>query len=335
MDQNYIESLKLSAEYQYYLAARQQVLAMIKAGGMTAQSASAYWREELAGFEYMLDASPLIIRHLREHCYHLTGLHAYDYRQHHSVKTEVFGKKLQALRQLDKYNLFVPESPALGGFGHKINGVLVNLDTLKYYESLIAMDRGGLLSFLRGEKNQKKMVLEIGAGWGGFAYQFKTLFPEVCYIIVDLPQSMLFSIVYLKTVFGEGNFYVYEEASFKEAMQDPKKYDFIFLPNYIWPQLNLRGVNLAINMVSFQEMKTVDVEGYVSRLADLGCDKIYSHNRNCSKYNKELTGVETILSCYYRTQEVNLLEAPYTNLDPDYFVSKQAGDYKHLAGFLE
>ena len=37
--------------------------------------ASSYWFEEIAGFEYLFDASPLIVDKLKEHSYHLTGIH--------------------------------------------------------------------------------------------------------------------------------------------------------------------------------------------------------------------------------------------------------------------
>ena len=40
-----------------------------------ADAPSSYWQEELANFEYMLDASPLIIEKLRHHTHHITGGH--------------------------------------------------------------------------------------------------------------------------------------------------------------------------------------------------------------------------------------------------------------------
>ncbi len=88
----------------------------------------------------------------------------------------------------------MPESPRLGGFGHRLDGDLVNIDTLKFYECLIALDRCQVLSELR-EVDRRVTVVEIGAGWGGLAYQFKTLFPNTTYVIVDLPPTLLFSIV--------------------------------------------------------------------------------------------------------------------------------------------
>jgi len=51
---------------------------------------------------------------------------------------------------------------------------------------LIAMQRGAVLDeFAEGER---KVVWEIGPGWGGFAFVFKTLFPNAVLVFV-LPPS--------------------------------------------------------------------------------------------------------------------------------------------------
>ena len=48
------------------------------------KSLSDYWAEEVLGFEYIFEASPLIINNLRHHCYHITGEFPYPYRNHHN-----------------------------------------------------------------------------------------------------------------------------------------------------------------------------------------------------------------------------------------------------------
>ena len=70
-------------EYAAYLRVREAVRALKAAGGATSGTVepSDYWREELANFEYMLEASPLLISKLRHHCYHATGLKPYDYQK--------------------------------------------------------------------------------------------------------------------------------------------------------------------------------------------------------------------------------------------------------------
>jgi len=304
-----------SSQYRHYLEVRERVLGMIEEmQQLEAHSPSEYWKEELAGLDYMLDASPLIIRKLREHCYHLTGLRAYDYREHHEHKRHALANKLALLRQQESKGLLVPESPLLGGFGFTIDGDLYNLDTLKFYECLIALQKAGLLGDLAAENNDRKIVVEIGGGWGGFAYQLKTLFPEITYVIIDLPQAFLFSAVYLKTLFPAAKAFIHGDQPATSWLDDPKANDFIFLPHYLIENLKLDDIFLVINMVSFQEMTSAQVDNYVSRAAQLGCPNIYSLNRDRSRHNPQLTAVSSIISKYYHHSEIKVLDLAYVDL---------------------
>lgn len=307
-----IERAAQSEAFHNYLAVRERVLDMLEEAESQSDAPSAYWEEELAGFDYILDASPLIIGKLREHCYHLTGLRANEYRQHHTHRRQLFAMKLQALQSQDPDNLFVPESPALGGFGFEVDGSLVNLDTLKYYECLIAMNKAGLLEQFRRGDARRRVVIEIGGGWGALAYQFKTLFPNACYIIVDLPPTLIFSAVYLRTLFPQSKSFIYGEG--ESFPSEHQAYDFIFLPHFYFPRLNLTGVDLAINTVSFQEMTSAQVTAYARQLAEFHCAHLYSLNRDRSPHNAELTAVSEILRNYYRLTEITVLDAPYTML---------------------
>ena len=269
----------------------------------------------------MLDASPLIIEKLRHHCYHLTGVRVFDYRGHHTHQREAFARKLQVLRQQDDSNLLVSESPLLGGFGHLIDGALFNVDTLKYYESLIALSKAGLLAQFRANSGKgKKVVMEIGAGWGGFAYQFKTLCPNITYIIIDLPQTLLFSAVYLRTLFPSASVLTYGDGPMATLLKDYKSYDFIFLPHYFLDDIRVEQLDLTINMVSFQEMTTELVDHYVRKVYQLECPNLYSLNRERSRYNSQLTTVSSVLSRYYDLTRVKVLDVPYTVIDtgPDH-----------------
>src|SRR4029453_3528548 len=168
-----------------YQRARDAVLRMKSAAGSGPGSASAYWTGELENIDYMVDATPLIVRKLRHHAYHITNTRPYDYREKGDRRRDFFTARLQALRALGGDGLLVPEAPTLGGFGFDVDGRLVNGDKLKFYEVLIAMQRGGVLDAVRGL--ERPLVCEIGGGWGGFAYQFKTLFPGSTDGVLDFP----------------------------------------------------------------------------------------------------------------------------------------------------
>jgi putative sugar O-methyltransferase len=318
---------------------------------------SLYWQEELNSFEYLLDASPLIVEKIREHCHHITGLLSYPYRCHHSHQSQPFIDRLSSLKQIDQQGLWVPECPLLGGFGHEINGQLVNKDTLKFYEQLIAMSIGGLLPLDRQvNQAEKKLILELGSGWGGLGYQIKTLFDNVTYVCVDLPQSMLFSAVYLATVFPDCKLLIYGEVDNDNLFEDWINYDFIFVPHYAFGKMDMPDIDIGINTVSFQEMTDGQIDNYLKILKKYRCDFFYSHNRDMSPHNPQLSSVRRILSGFFDIREVTVLDRSYTSIsekkeikdksilekilkhlpvDRKYSSHDNSYEYKHLIGSLE
>ena len=297
--------------YRNYERVRGEVLCMKTAESATADRPSAYWRDELANFDYMLDASPLIVEKLRHHMFHITGVRAYEYRSGANRLREGVVDKLSALRELDRNDLEVSESPELGGFGFEVDGKLYNLDTLKFYEGLIALEKAEVLHQFRHAN--RRVVVEIGPGWGGFAYGFRTLFPNTCYVLIDLPELFLFSAVYLASLFPEAKLAFWDHTQPLDP-HEIVEYDFVFVPNTAVPDMRIDEVALGINMVSFQEMTTAQVRGYVDWLHGLGCRFLYSLNRDTSQYNAELTSVREIMATRYWLREVSLLPLQYTTL---------------------
>jgi len=327
-----IEKARNSRVFRHYEHVRDLVLTMMD--DAAGYASSTYWQQEVEGFDYLFDASPLVIAKLREHGYHLTGLRPYEYREHHADYARRFASKLRRLKDVDPTGLFVPESPALGGFGHRIDGQLVNLDTLRFYECLIALDRAGVLGHLR--RSGRHRVLEIGAGYGGFAYQLKTLFPNITYTIVDLPPTLLFSATYLKATFPDARMRCYGEVANDALFDDLDAVDFLFLPAHAFSRLPIPNAELAVNLASFQEMTTAQVAEYVQTLADSGCLQLYSLNRDRSRYNPELSTVTEIIETRYRVERLEVLDVPYTVLvsRPGKPPDVSSADYRHLIGRL-
>lgn len=310
-----LEEARAEAAYKNYCEVRDAVFRMIEHAPKE-DVLSKYWQGEVAGFDYMFDASPLIIKKLRHHCYHMTGLRDSDYRIHHAHMARRIEKKLKKLQECDRSGLFVPESPLLGGFGFFVNGALVNVDTLKFYESIIALDISGVLAQFK-KSSSRKIILEIGAGWAGFAYQFKSLFPNTTYIIVDVPQSILFGGAYIKTVFPESKICFIEERKNTYKNFSVYDYDFIFIPHYCYEYLDFPHPDLVVNTVSFDQMTTGQVEGYVRKTKEWGVPALYSMNKDCWQNNDELGSVSEILGRYYKTRKIEVLPAQYTQFDEE------------------
>lgn len=311
-----IETLRTGPHYRNYLRVRDAILACLAEMDEGAAAPSAYWREEIGGFDYMFDASPLIVEKLREHCYHLTGITSYAYRDHHAHATQPFATKLRRLAKKDPAKLFVAESAILGGFGHDVDGLLVNIDTLKFYECMIALNKAGFLEGVTSDPGRQEVWLEIGAGWGGFGYTAKTRFPKTTYVIVDLPQTMMFSATYLMSAFPEAKVALYPEVAMDEIARNLRSYDFVFIPHFLFEKIGF-AIDLAINMVSFQEMTTAQVAGYLKGLASLGCPRLYSLNRDRSAHNTELSAVSALIAKHFApTRRIAMFDYPYTTLLP-------------------
>jgi hypothetical protein len=309
--QSRIGALSTGPAYRSYLSVRERVLEMLERGATRGTDRpSGYWREELAGFEYMLDASPLIVDKLRHHSYHLTGLKVYDYRTGKDEYERRLREKLDALLEVGDEQLFVPEPAELGGFGFPHGDGLFNLDTLKFFEAMIALDKGAVLTPLR-EGGERHVAWEIGAGWGGLAYTFKSLCPNSSYVIVDLPQVFLFSAVYLMTVMPDARFAFHGDGPLASLVSEN---DFVFVPHWALDELDLPRLDLTLNMVSFQEMTTAQVETYVDAAWRLGSQYLYSLNRDRSHYNTELSSVGEIIERRFWPHEIPVLDMSYTEL---------------------
>jgi glycosyltransferase involved in cell wall biosynthesis len=322
--------------YDAYLRAREAVLAMKRVHGGGPLDPSGYWREELENIDYLIEASPLIVRKLRHHAFHITGIRPYDYRSKGDGRREHFESRLRALGEVGGDALLVPESPALGGYGYDIGGRLFNVDTLKFYEVLIGMDRGGVLAPIRAAA--RPVVCEIGPGWAGFAYQFKTLFPRCTYVLVDFPELFLFSATYLAAVFPDARLHFVTEAT-PAALEGWRQADFVFLPNTAAHLLEATPLDLLVNMVSFQEMTDAQVRGYADLAARAGCPLLYSLNRERSPYNTELVSVREALADHYTITEVPVLDTDYTSATrkppkPGKAVERSELSYRHLVGRL-
>ena len=93
-------------------------------------------------------------------------------------------------------------------------------------------------------------------------------------------------------------------------------------------------VDLMINMVSFQEMTTSQVSGYVRQAYDWNCPFLYSLNRDRSPHNTELSGVWELVDRHYWSREYTVLPVSYQKM-----LDEEPGppdrEYKHVVGLAE
>jgi SAM-dependent methyltransferase len=148
----------------------------------------------------------------------------------------------------------------LGEIGWEIDGVVVNHDTYVCQERLNLLYDSGVFDWLseRLAARGTLRILEIGAGYGALALKIKSLFPASEYWICDLPESLLFSALYLSLVRPDC------PCGFAQQV----RYGFVYMPNYMVSEL--RGTfDVAINTLSFSEMSEHQLRLYAVKLREL------------------------------------------------------------------
>ena len=136
--------------------------------------------EQLEALGVPLSAPERFVAGLRAHAAAVGGASIAEYRSG-AVTLRQHAEKLEALRALGRPGLLVHEPPLLGAFGFELDSGLVNRDSLRFSEILIALDREDMLAELA---LQAAVAVEVGGGWGGLAFHLKTRFPGLRYVII-------------------------------------------------------------------------------------------------------------------------------------------------------
>lgn len=165
--------------------------------------------------------------------------------------------------------LLVSPPPRLGEIGWLIANVIVNRDTVNYLERITLLHHNGVLSRLRSLRRDRPIrILEIGGGYGSLAHILTTVFEAVDYTIVDLPESLAFSYLYLSTVLPELPHRLIRTPVPTQALGSP---GMTYVPNFLADVLEPgdRPYDFVINTLSFAEMTTEQVAYYGRRIAEL------------------------------------------------------------------
>jgi hypothetical protein len=144
--------------------------------------------------------------------------------------------------------------------GWLIDGMIVNYDAMAYWERIAALYQAGLLD--RDSPHGLKpgaRILEIGGGYGGLAYFLRRAIGAMNYTIVDLPESLIYSSMYLSASFETG---------------------FRFLPNYRFHEISGEQFDLVINTLSMAEMSEPQVRAYCAALPRMA-PMFFEQNHDC------------------------------------------------------
>jgi putative sugar O-methyltransferase len=165
----------------------------------------------------------------------------------------------------------VLESPDIGNpYGFYINNRFLRsgCDYHHYYASLLKR---------LGGNQERRVVCEIGGGFGGMAYYLLRDWHNVIYIDLDLPENAALTAYYLISAFPNKNIALFGEF---EIGSDYGKYDAVILPSFAIKSLRDSSVDFAFNSYSLAEMSQSTVEMYAVEVARLCKQYILHVNHN-------------------------------------------------------
>ena len=261
--------------YDDYRDVRRRVQDWRGAGDAATMELTDAERRMVEGLAPLWDASPETIARLRHWCEPITGIRAADYAHASSDLTRWLKREVAFLRRQFGRDLFVQESAALGGFGCGLRGDRYNEDTLKFFKAIAALHDGGVLQECRGTI-PRRLVWEIGGGWGGFAHQFKTLCPNTTYMITGIPDALLVSAVYLRAVSSTSRCRFYDSSSPDALFRDWEGVDFIFVPENALGRLRPPRVDLTVDIMALRNMAAPRVWSHVQHAFEFGARYFYS-----------------------------------------------------------
>lgn len=272
------ERLELAAiaakAYEHYRFVRDWARRMSERTGGAAPL-TAHEQQVVTALAHLWEATPETIGTLRHRCEPLSGVRAADYDDPSGDLVARLRRELAVLRKQLRVDLLVPEPKVLGGFGYLRAGERYNEDTLRHFHVLAALQDAAVLPEFR-RPAARRLVWEIGGGWGGFAYQFKTLCPNVTYVMTGVPDLFLLSAVYLMTVYPAARCCVFDPAAPDDVWREWETTDFVFVPERALPALRPPRVDLTLDVMALRHMDADRVSAHVQRAFDVGSRYFYS-----------------------------------------------------------
>jgi putative sugar O-methyltransferase len=155
---------------------------------------------------------------------------------------------------------------------------------LHYYASTIK-------NLLQSNKIDKKIIIEIGGGYGGLGYFLNKNIENLTYIDFDLPENMALTAYYLMCCFPEKKIMLYGE----DSIENINQYDIVILPNFCIDKMKANCADLVFNSYSLAEMSPATIQHYVDRIKLISKEYIFhvNHTNKSTSINADNFGFDS------------------------------------------
>lgn len=117
---------------------------------------------------------------------------------------------------------------------------------------------------LKNLSKNSSTILELGGGYGKFAYYIIKRLEKFTYIDFDIPETLSLASYYLSKCFPEKRNFFYGEENFSSLILN--KYDLIFLPPWEIENVQTDSIDLSINKNSLGEVEADAAKNYINHI---------------------------------------------------------------------
>lgn len=251
--------------FERYRDVRRQMLPL-RHQALPSAALTATEREMASSLAELWDVGPEAMATFRHIGALVGGARASDYDEPARALRVRLERDRRRLLLRGDHRLWVDEPAALGGFG--IGGERrYNEDTLQCFRVLSMLGAAEVLTGL--SEGPRPTVWEIGGGWGGVAYQVKTVCPDLTYLISGSADEMLLSAVYVSTLFQDARIRVFDPMRPDDFWVDWHAVDFAFAPESALDTLRPPSLELTLDVMALHRMSVARLERHVRRARDL------------------------------------------------------------------
>lgn len=198
----------------------------------------------------------------------------------------------------NKYPPQALSAPIVGNpYGYSVDGVFVRAcaDYQHYYAHAISE---------LGNSSERRVVLELGGGFGGLGFYLMRDHPNLTYVDFDLPEAVALASYYLIRSLPNVPVRLYGEFDLtKERLSEP---GVLLLPSFEILKVPKSSVGISFNSYSLAEMSPATIQVYLNEIsrvtkgyflhvnhstnAVLGADQFGVEQRGFELMNRELAG---------------------------------------------
>lgn len=254
---------------------------------------SEFWQHFVVYLNFIRYLPEHELKMIRAHTSFITGAYVYGMIHSPARKLTDAEKKRDNIMHAHLYDMLTQElpdayhltEPSPDQFTQDLcmpyRDKFLSEDLIRYQRCIANLYGSGVFQALDEHEKPHVTMVEIGTGYGGMAHHIKnSVNKPSTYILVDIPEMLFWSGTYLTYNNPDAKIYIFDAENPRPlSQQELEQYDFVLVPNYYTKEfLEPLDIQLAVNLLSFQEMTDEQIRYYAKSISDSLTGWLYTEN---------------------------------------------------------